>query len=101
MNTSADSLCKVILVQQIDRGAYRLRHPIKAWSIKESDGTYSAIIHELEILSKGGSPDEALYNAFSELFILYEFITKVPLSSVFHEEILFYRYFLNDHIIKV
>lgn len=102
MNTnSADPACKMVVVKQIDRGCYRLRHPIRAWSIEEPDGSFSAVIHELEILSKGVSQDEALYNAFSEMFLLYELITKAPLSSVFNEEILFYRYFLDNHIIKV
>lgn len=97
----ADPACKMVVVQQIDRGKYRLRHPIRAWSIKEPDGSFSAFIHELEILSKGRNSDEALFNAFSEMFTLYEFITQAPLSFVFNEEILFYRYFLNSHIIKV
>jgi hypothetical protein len=98
---SVDPICRGVIVKQIDRGHYRLKHPIRAWFTHESDGSYSAFIHELEILSKGVSPDDALFNAFSEMFILYEFITKAPLSSVFHEEILFYRYFLDDHIIEV
>jgi len=98
---SADLACKMVVVKQVDRGCYRLKHPICAWSIEEPDGSYSAVIHELEILSRGESLDEALFNAFSEMFFLYELITRAPLSSVFHEEILFYRYFLDNHIIKV
>lgn len=101
MMNPLDASCKMIVVRQIDRGNYRLKHPIRAWSIAEADGSFSAFIHELEILSKGSDPDEALYNAFTEMFILYELITKAPLSYVFHEEVLFYRYFLDNHIIEV
>jgi hypothetical protein len=98
---SADPACKMVVVKQIDRGRYKLSHPIRAWSIEEPDGSFSAFIHELEILSRGVSADEALFNAFSEMLLLYELITQAPLSSVFNEEVLFYRYFLNSHIIKV
>jgi len=101
IRTSSSDLCRVVLVHQIDRGRYKLKHPIKVWYVKEADGSYSGIIHELEILCKGRDSDEALYNAFSEMLTLYEFITRVPLSYVFNDEILFYRYFLNSHIIKI
>jgi len=97
--TRAES--QMILVKQIDRGKYRLKHPIRALSIKELDGSYSAVIHELEIFSNGADLDEALFNAFSEMFYLYELIINAPLSYLFNEEILFYRYFLDSHIIKV
>jgi hypothetical protein len=97
----ADTACKMIMVKQITRDNYRLKLPIRTWSIKEPDGSFSAFVHELEILSKGKTADEALYNAFTEMLLLYEIITQVPMSYVFHEEILFYRYFLENHIIKV
>lgn len=91
-------ICKSIIIDGIESDYYTIKQPIRVMSIELPDGTCKASIHELEIFVSGSSLKDAIDSAFRELFLLYDIIVGAPLTYVMHQEIFFFRHYLDSHI---